>query len=189
MLHILLSLQRLGEDSAAMAHLSNKQVINIMRKPALFWTWTTKMQISLHSVISAFCCIPKSKHLRCSCNWSEWWVLSYLVAHWRSGFSWHDSNIFITNREKIHMWFLAVKNLLLKLFTYVFTTGRSSKKQNTTSSRNTSRAKSGAATYKNTFQSEWTKEFPQIRRGSTNDRFWCKVCSVQLSCAHQGKKI
>lgn len=52
---------------------------------------------------------------------------------------------------------------------------------------NPDRAKSGAATYLSSFRAEWSKEWPFITKGSTKHHYWCSICRVECSCAHQGR--
>jgi len=47
--------------------------------------------------------------------------------------------------------------------------------------------KKGAATYRTKFDTEWTKEFPEISKGSTSYHYWCTICRIERSCSHQGK--
>lgn len=50
------------------------------------------------------------------------------------------------------------------------------------------RSKAGAATYRSTFQKYWNKEWPFIKKGTTINHFWCTICRVERSCAHQGRR-
>src|SRR4029434_4042020 len=43
-----------------------------------------------------------------------------------------------------------------------------------------------AATYKTSFNSEWTSKWPFITVGSTSSYYWCSICRQENSCAHQG---
>ena len=44
----------------------------------------------------------------------------------------------------------------------------------------------GAATYKTSFNSEWTSKWPFITVGSTSSYYWCSICRQENSCAHPG---
>ena len=44
----------------------------------------------------------------------------------------------------------------------------------------------GAATYKTSFNSEWTSKWPFITVGSTSSYYWCSICRQETSCAHPG---
>ncbi len=44
----------------------------------------------------------------------------------------------------------------------------------------------GAATYKSSFNNEWTSKWPFITVGSTSSYYWCSICRQENSCAHQG---
>ena len=44
----------------------------------------------------------------------------------------------------------------------------------------------GAATYKTSFNSEWTSKWPCITVGSTSSYYWCSICRQETSCAHPG---
>src|SRR4029434_5771058 len=44
----------------------------------------------------------------------------------------------------------------------------------------------GAATYKTSFNSEWTSKWPFITIGSTSSYYWCSICRQENSCAHPG---
>src|SRR4029434_5356937 len=44
----------------------------------------------------------------------------------------------------------------------------------------------GAATYKTSFNSEWTSKWPCITVGSTSSYYWCSICRQENSCAHPG---
>ena len=44
----------------------------------------------------------------------------------------------------------------------------------------------GAATYKTTFNPEWTKQHNFIQQGSTIHHFFCRACNVENKCSHQG---
>lgn len=48
------------------------------------------------------------------------------------------------------------------------------------------RALCGAATYRCTFNNEWTKKWPFISTGSLSTHYWCSVCQVENTCSHQG---
>ena len=65
------------------------------------------------------------------------------------------------------------------------------KKTETKNNQNTDASnvnrKRGAATYRTKFDKEWTKEFPEIVKGSTPYNFLCTVCRIDRSCSHQGK--
>src|SRR4029434_8687141 len=41
----------------------------------------------------------------------------------------------------------------------------------------------GAATYKTSFNSEWTSKWPFITVGSTSSYYWCSICRQETSCA------
>src|SRR4029434_7847742 len=43
-----------------------------------------------------------------------------------------------------------------------------------------------AATYKTSFNSEWTSKWPFITVGSTSSYYWCSICRQETSCAHPG---
>src|SRR4029434_5698671 len=43
-----------------------------------------------------------------------------------------------------------------------------------------------AATYKTSFNSEWTSKWPCITVGSTSSYYWCSICRQETSCAHPG---
>ena len=49
------------------------------------------------------------------------------------------------------------------------------------------RSKSGAARYLTIFQTEWSKEWSFIKKGSSNHYFWCDICRVERCCGHQGR--
>ena len=53
---------------------------------------------------------------------------------------------------------------------------------------NSSRAKSGAATYQTSFKESWSKEWPFIRKATTAYYFWCDICRVERPCGHQGRR-
>ncbi|CAL8329911.1 unnamed protein product [Merluccius merluccius] len=44
----------------------------------------------------------------------------------------------------------------------------------------------GAATYKSSYNKEWTSKWPFITVGSTSSYYWCSICRQENSCAHQG---
>ena len=44
----------------------------------------------------------------------------------------------------------------------------------------------GAATYKTSFNSEWTSKWPFITVGSTSSYYWCSICRQENSCDHPG---
>ncbi len=47
----------------------------------------------------------------------------------------------------------------------------------------------GAATYKSSFNNEWTSKWPFITVGSTSSYYWCSICRQENSCAHQGVRM
>uniref|UniRef100_UPI00358FBD41 uncharacterized protein isoform X3 n=1 Tax=Myxine glutinosa TaxID=7769 RepID=UPI00358FBD41 len=53
---------------------------------------------------------------------------------------------------------------------------------------NPARAHSGAATYRTSFKTTWTSEWPFITRGSTSYHYRCSICRVERSCGHQGRR-
>ncbi|KAJ4922869.1 hypothetical protein JOQ06_021331, partial [Pogonophryne albipinna] len=44
----------------------------------------------------------------------------------------------------------------------------------------------GAATYRCSFNKEWSTRWPFITMGTTSSFYWCSVCRQENSCAHQG---
>ena len=47
--------------------------------------------------------------------------------------------------------------------------------------------KSGAPRYLTSFQPEWSKEWPFVKKGSTSHYFWHDNCRVEHCCGHQGR--
>ena len=66
------------------------------------------------------------------------------------------------------------------------TSGKQTEETTSGQKTDTVNGKKGAATYRTKFDTEWTKEFLEISKGSTSYHYWCTICRIEHSCSHQG---